>query len=396
MWSDASPIIAKKPSQTRRAKIFKEHRAKTRSVQRVEEKITTLRTEILTIWLRTPAQVSYPISVGYFFGPQDYVPMTDEAPWPDLPSVDALQELAEAMRADSRSVDTALKDFLDESMEDGLFDQDANTLSADPWLGVLSMYANYAKEVIETPIFSSSDIESFSTTLEFTQQLIEQHPTSSVADYARLLELEILKQTHGHEKDEFNVEEYIVNILYESKDPMVIKAALGAIPTTPDASPKIGTWLDNHLHTLDGDINEVMAINRINQAANAGDPEAAQRWLDLYRNTLDERCTEMDCSNEYYALNTYMGHMGNLWDTAPTSWRDAIVQAAYSCNISPSETPILEGLLEWSGKEWTASPELAHCMHQLSNDLGPLGPIQVQVFIHPAPTVKTEESPKQP
>ena len=105
----------------------------------------------VTMWVypRPDGSWAYPDKPSARMSPADYWPTDDEAPWPDLNSSDALQELAEALRNPQGQLGEAASRFIEEAEHDGLLDRAETAEFDDPWSGLVAMQAEYVRTVMK-------------------------------------------------------------------------------------------------------------------------------------------------------------------------------------------------------------------------------------------------------
>ncbi len=127
-------------------------------------------------------------------GPREYWPALDEAPWPDLDSVESIQILAAVMRSDPTSVLESLKDFVADADADGVLDYDLERASEGPWMALL---AEHARAYVDA---DSQGIEHVRSN-QIAQAIVADGPNDPAADSARLHLLQVANDTGSAEHD---------------------------------------------------------------------------------------------------------------------------------------------------------------------------------------------------
>jgi len=382
-------LRAKRPAETQRAIEFQKRQQVTRLERASFPKTprnapkTLEHEEVIQVYLSRAELTSFPLSTGLDIGPQDYVPMLDEAPWPDLESVLALQDLADALRNTDSSVDDSYERFMEEAELDGLLSAEVEELTAEPWLGLVAMYAHYGKEL---PQAFWDNKAPFNKTNEFARALIEQYPDEPVGDYARLLFLHTSNERAGGAQDPAEQQTHLIDILHDSSDPVVLQASLEELNRiqSPEQDPAIEQWLETHLNQWSPELIELVAVGRMSHFSKANDPEQTQKWMKRYADAIDEKCLEQSCDLEESSLNEFRARTNVRWNIQPNSWNEALIQHVYRCNESHPFTEAVQATITWDGQAWSPSENLSICAHYLPKSLGPLTPKQVRIDVFPA------------
>lgn len=378
-----SPREASAPDQTRRAKQFREQHPSyhTQPPRQVPVSAESKRVH-LVINVEHPIPDRYPLSMGWSIGPADYLPMEDEAPWPDIGSTQAIQELADSLRNGSNSTEQSVERFLDQAQVDGLFTASEPDEERTPWHHVLSMYAHFAEELLETPLFSSYELEQFTQTRETAQTIISLYPNEPVAEYARLLELEVLRNARLNAQEHVYVEQTLLHILEHTQDNMVLEAAASVLSEESilERSAALQNWTKTHIDRLPTHAAEVMAVQQITAHTKTKSPEECSFWIQKYRDLLDERCLiESQCAEEYQRLDTHEGALSAHGSIPPNTWRAALTGIMIQCHAQkPLEVP-LKTSLEWDGNTWKPSPPIHHCFTGHTPELNPMLPILIDL-----------------
>ena len=389
--ADLEEHNARAPEQTRRAQ-----RYKTQQIQDQAPSVPAATSAhlALTIDVSAPTPSRYPISVGLSIGPQDYLPMEDEAPWPDLASVAAIQVLAEDMRTDSEQTSDSVNAFLSQAHADGLLFPNADINAQSPWRHLLSMYAHFAAELTQTSIFSPYDLDDFEHSRQAAQEIIAHDPDSVVAEYARLLELEILRHAELNDDEYDYVTDTLRDILQNTEDDLVRDAAVGILADEQllARSPALQTWAETHIHTLSPRAAEVLAVQQINVHTQAKRPAETSYWMDAYRRILDERCqSSQQCARDYAFLNTHEGRLAADWNLPTNTWQAALVARIIQCHKSTPLPAPINARVTWTGALWSPSSNIRRCFTDSSPRLAPLIPTIVELEV-----IETQKKTPEP
>lgn len=374
---------ASAPFQTRRAQQFrKKHNPPPVSPVSNPSDMHSSKRVRLIIKVHASIPERYPLSMGWSVGPEDYLPMEDEAPWPEIPSAQAIQQLAEDLRNNERNPSASLKNFLEHARTDGLLEPVQSPIENTPWRQVLSMYAHFAEEVIDAPLFSKYDLEHFHQTRQTAQAIIAQYPDEPVAEYARLLELEILRNARLGDKDHEYAEQTLLHILEHTDDEMVLEATAAVLSDEQflTHSPALQQWTESHIDSLPQHAAEVLAVQQITVQTQSENSKATQFWIQKYRELLDERClSEPQCTEEFQHLNTHEGTLAAHWDIPPNTWRGALTVLMLHCHKKTPFALPLTTSVTWDGESWSPHPDVERCFTRKTIELNPITPVEVDM-----------------
>ncbi|HCH67020.1 MAG: hypothetical protein CL927_03645 [Deltaproteobacteria bacterium] len=304
----------------------------------------------------------FQIDTGVAFGPQEYWPAFDEAPWPDLDSAHSIQVLAEALRNNHDQTDNPLLDFITDAEADGLFEYDAEADVEDPWTALLAMQAAHARAWLSA---TGTGIEHAQSN-EIAEAIVADWPNDPAAEYARLHLLQVANDTGSKEHDPSRAVERVLDLIEYTEDPLVLEVAMSelgriqSVPMSPDTLQRIAEALPE----VDPDIQESIAILGMNQTVRQGLWQQASHWSSIYRDLVAVDCPPSAvahnerCAYEMQALGAFEARRARETGALPTTWQGELSMVVKDCVLAgvakdalappaPSVATVLESTGTW-------------------------------------------------
>lgn len=290
--------------------------------------------------------------------PESYWPHTDEVDWPDLPSVDGLQSLADrgielAMRQNAPFLSepnetwiagrAEVESMLDQAEQDGLFAPEPvwdRPHAEDPWALLHQAQVHRAAELLTS--FEGRPRASFARgylaeTRFLAHQLVDRDPEHPAADYARLM---LLEAATSDTDAEFKLREpqlavdTIVQTLEASDDPLVSQSAMVSllmVDADDLARADVGPLLDRleaEVDTLPNDLREAVAAASLGLAIQT-DPSRAGVWMQLLEDADPDREGAVVPRSE---LDEALGRLAQQGARPPSTWAEELQVRAAACH----------------------------------------------------------------
>ncbi len=352
-----------------------------------------------------------PVTVRILLGPQDrlhrnvymsfgaykahqLLPMADEAPWPDHPASDRLQELLDA---DADDLDRAERDALAEALIEAADDP---ALLASPWGTLITFEARKR----ESQIAWCKLVEDDDCRWRWKQEgdvpperdhlgldadaraLLDAHPDDAVGDFAALY---LLSTTDDGEEGVATA----LDVLASTPDPMVAaQAASRLMHHGRFGEPLDRAEMDLVAETWTGmDLPQrlPLALMGADFALQRGDLDRAWLWQQRAEAAHAANCDAGHHSCEGYASELPMtrGQIAALARQPPASWVDVLTAAGWDCHetdpLPKGAELTLQG--EWADG-WTftgwgdADPAFAACF-ETAAEASPTPPDQARVTV---------------
>ena len=332
------------------------------SIESDDEEITPV---MLWIYPRADGSWRYPRGADYQIGPQNYWPMEDEAPWPDIESADALQILAERLRTGEGPLAEAAGLLVLQAQEDGLLDDEAPIEFDDPWTGLIAMQAEYVETVLQTGLWPEDGTVDFSRNLGIADFIIETWPDDPSAEYARLHLLQISNHPGSTRHNTDDTVEWIVDIIENTQDSLVLDVAIGEFTTIENST------FDESTIKVIADVFEETEINTqrgiiramLNHHANTENWSQVEAWT--HRLTEHEKQVRWDEEDKTHmntqsVLSDLAGYRAVRGDHKPEDWRTEVSAVVHLCHEDHPIDTSLGGEAEWEdGWQWNAWWEVA-------------------------------------
>lgn len=306
--------------------------------------------------------------------PESYWPHTDEVDWPDLPSVDGLQALADAgtelqMRKHAPFLSDpdetwiagreAVHGVLDQAEADGIFGSEPvweRYQEDDPWALLHQAQVHRAAELVTSydgrPRTGFTQRGFLSETRFLANRLVDADPDHPAADYARLM---LLEAATWDTDEDFRLREpqlavdTIVQTLEASDDPLVTQSAMVSLLLTDHddlALADVGPLLDTLEAEVDGLPNELReGVAAVSLAlAIQTDTDRAQVWLDLLEGADPDRegaVFDRDAIDEAY------GRLVQAGARQPQTWSEDLRARVVACH---ADDPVPEASYQLSGR----------------------------------------------
>lgn len=312
--------------------------------------------------------------------PETYWPLPGEAPLPDGPIGDGLQELL----SDESSLSE--RDWLDDAVASGLLEVDP---AEDPWAGVLALeverrlarqawddrYADALRDLEPGRMLSQRALvgrPDVAAVVELADELIDAVPDSAAAEYGRLYLLDAL-QSAGAAGE---ARELALDMLRHTDDALVAgqAVALLAKASTDHLIPLADL---DALEALTASFPESIpssnvAAYALDQALRRGDEKRAQDWTAYLEDILARHCTpgrhDIECITHRDSLTEALG-MLRLRDPADArTWQEGLELAAFMCSDThePASRRV-EGDARWDGTwswTWRRPSGFTRCIEQ--------------------------------
>jgi len=322
-----------------------------------EEDLTSV-----TLWVYPKAEGSwkYPGSTGYQIHPADYWPMADEAPWPDIESSDALQDLAEKLRTNGSQLGEAAMLFLQQAEKDGLLDLADEPEFDNPWTGLVAMQAEFVETFRQTGFWPKAGSVDFTRGLTIAQHIIDKWPDDPSAEYARLhlLQLSNLRESTRHSTDE--TVDWIVDIIENTQDSLVLDVAIGEFTAIRDSTfdgPTMaaiaGVFDETEINTQRGIIRAMM-----NHYTHTENWEQVEFWT--HRLIEHEKQVQWDKDSKtpldtQSVLSDLAGYRAVRQGHNPSNWREEVSTVVHMCHEDHPIPHSISGEAEWAdGWKWNA------------------------------------------
>ena len=225
------------------------------------------------------------------------------------------------MRDDTPLEEETFDEFMQTAEADGLFGADIEALTADPWLGLVAMYANFGREI--TTGWQSG--RPFTKTQAIAEHLIEQYPDDPVGDYARLLFIHTMNGQQN-KPDAPDTQHHLVELLYGASDPLVIQASLEELGrmehTEEDPTIENGSIHITHSGQLKYPRS---SLGRLTHHSTANNRIETQNGSNDIQTFLDQTCTRMHANqNAQHSMSlkpapTFDGMVGKLMENQSDS-----------------------------------------------------------------------------
>jgi hypothetical protein len=340
-WPTERVSPGKRPSQTRRALETMKKRIAQRSVQQespaasVSSDGEMLPHTVLRVNIHDPDSWSYPGFYGHTIRPEQYWPMWDEAPWPELESAYTLQELAENLRGDETGSLELVERFLDQAENDGLMGRPIDEMLTDPWSALVAMQAEHANTIVEQ-LFPEVGTVDFSPSVEIAEAITEKWPDDPAAEYARLHLLQVANDWASIEHDPQEALAFILDIVEHTEDSLVLDVAVGEFTKLDDIQLEADTiaQIEDAYDEVDSQVQGATIKALLTYHVQE------QNWqkVDLW----SERLLENDALNTHrYALfgtdpisvvSSLAGHRAVHEGRAPVNWGEEVAVAVHLCN----------------------------------------------------------------
>ena len=316
----------------------------------------------VTVWIypRPEGSWQYPNKPTYRIEPQDYWPTEDEAPWPDLNSSDALQELAEEIRTPQGQLGEAFIRFIEEADDDGLLDRAEGAEFDDPWTGLVAMQAEYASTVLQTGLWPKTGTVDFGNGLDIAHSIIDKWPDDPAAEYARLHLLQLANHSQSTRYNAAETMDWIVDIIETTQDGLVLDVAIGEFTAIHDSPFNdrtieaiasvyqraeintqrgiIATMLNHHAHNNNWDQVDAWTTRLLEH-----DQRAPQDHADAASETAQSIASD---------LAGYRAVRGAL---TPSNWREEVSAAVHLCHEDHPIDHSIGAEAEWNdGWQWNA------------------------------------------
>lgn len=412
-WTISTSPDGKRPSTTRRALASTQskeakQRANTVRPDHNPSKTSELGHQTLWIHLSEPGQWRYPGSTGYKIGPQDYWPMEDEAPWPDLESADALQDLAEVLRGGEGSVGKALHDFIEQAQDDGLMGQPLDDMLTDPWSGLVAMQAEYANTFLHSALFPEQETVDFRPSINIAQAITEKWPDDPAAEYARLQLLQVANESGSIDYDPEEALDMILDIIDNTEDPLVLDVAigeftaLGHLSFDDDTIAQIASVYDE----IEVDMRRGIIRAMLNHHTQTQDWEQVDLWSERlieHEDLVQWDDNSLFSTNTRSVLSDLAGFRAVQEGREPTNWREELSVVVHLCHEDAPLERSTGGKGRWNNgwqwQEWwdlqarlisrstpdpaepPADPVFINCVKSHQWSLPPPGPISLTLKV---------------
>ena len=320
----------------------------------------------VTLWLHPKAEDAweYPNQMDYQIYPANYWPMGDEAPWPDIESADALQDLAEALRDTNGKPGEAAMHFLEQAEQDDLFNL-ADTLDFEsPWTGLVAMQAEFVETFRQVGFWPEAGTVDYTRDRTLAQHIVDTWPDDPAAEYARLhlLQISHVRQS-AHQSTEEAIE-WIEDIIVHTQDSLVLDVALAEF-TLIDKSAfneqtieAIGSvYTETSIKTQRGIIHTMM-----NHYAQTEDWAQLDVWATkLIAHEKEAQWDPNDPSpmNTQSILSDLVGYRAVRGGDTPQNWQEEVSTVVHMCHEDHPFEILMAAEAEWSdGWRWNAWWEL--------------------------------------
>ncbi len=352
-----------------------------------------------------------PVEVRIRLGPQDrlhrsvymslgahkahqLLPAADEAPWPDHPASDRLQELLEA---DAEGLPRAEREALAELLIEAADDP---ALLASPWGQLITFEARkresllaWCKQVSDDECkwhwYAEGDVPPERDHLGLdadARALFEAHPDDAVGDFAALY---LLAAT----QDEVVGVETALAVLASTPDPLVAAQAASRLMRYGRFSEPLDrtemALVAEAWHEMTLPQRLPLALMGVDFAVQRGDLSQAAVWQGRAELVREENCEAGHFTCEAYLAELAMtrGQLAALSGEAPTSWSEVLTAAGWACHETdplPVDTSVeLEGQWAdgWRFTGWgEADPAFVACF-EAEADRQPVPPDQARVLV---------------
>ena len=316
----------------------------------------------VTVWVypRPDGSWEYPDKPSVRMSPTDYWPTDDEAPWPDLNSSDALQELAEALRNPLGQLGEAASRFIEEAEHDGLLDRAETAEFDDPWAGLVAMQAEYVRTVLETGLWPEAGSVDFGQGLDIAQSIVDEWPDDPAAEYARLHLLQVANHPESTRYDTAETMRQIVDIIDTTQDALVLEVALAEFTAihegafddrTIDAVERVYRHAEST--TQHGIIATMLTHHVQNNDWDQVDAWTA-RLLEHEDQTI-ETAANARANNARSIASDLAGYRAVRGTLTATTWREELSATVHMCHDDHPIDRAIGGEAEWNdGWEWNA------------------------------------------
>lgn len=367
----ASPEAGPRPAQTRRARALQVDEAG--SDPAVEDAQAPVLVRIL---LGPPDRLHRAVYMSFgAYKAHQLLPLRDEAPWPEHPASDRLQELLDA---EAEEVDRAERDALAEALIEAADDP---ALLETPWGQLITFEASRHEsrlawcELVEDDDCmwrwkEEGDVPPERDHLgldEDARALYEAHPDDAVGDFAALY---LLGSTGSGEEGVATA----LEVLASTPDPLVAAQAASRLmhhgrfgePLDRDQMELVAeAWLEMELPQ-----RLPLALMGADFAVQRGDLSQAEVWQRRAEAAHADNCEagHFSCDTYTRELTTTRGQLAALGGRPPSSWQEVLIVAGWACYETdplPAGAELeLQG--QWAGG-WAftgwgdADPDFAAC-----------------------------------
>ncbi|MCB9681976.1 MAG: hypothetical protein H6733_10950 [Alphaproteobacteria bacterium] len=328
----------------------------------------------LTVRVGDPKRWHPAITMGWDI-PQaeDYWPRRDEVPWPDLPSVDALQDLADAAaRYDvfDPHFAEALRHFLDVLPADHVIGDDAMVDVDDPWALLHAMEAERVAGItawFETDAGTPRDLlDLLDGARTRAQTLVDRFGGDPVADFARLQLLELAAMdlsSNGQAPSIADPEQTaatLQDLLDEATDPLVVEAAAGVAAMLepgalhPDDTVAVIDAAQSRLSDLPPDLRQALARGALAQAFAIDDLDRAADWTDVLATAIPTADADPEALDPAVDVDAARGQLAARGRGTPATWQAELVAAVWRCHDAQPITATTHTTARWDrGWQWS-------------------------------------------
>ena len=322
--------------------------------------------------------------------PAQFWPLPDEAPFPEGPIADGLQELL----LDEPTLSE--RDWLIDAEASGVLEVDP---ADDPWAAVLALeverrrarqdwddaYADAASTlppghmVAQRKLVGPPEVDAV---IDLADALITAAPDAPTAEYGRLYLLNAL-QSAGGAAHLLEARTLALDMLRNTDDALVAGQAVSLLTKMPRTEPMPLDDLDA-LDTLVSSFPEAMADPQImayalDQALRHDDIARAESWVERLEHALAQNCdansSDLQCITHQDSLIEVLGVLGVRDPTDSTSWQETVELASYLCanTYSPGSYAVSaagrwDGTWDW---DWDEPSAFTDCVeHEV--DSGPM------------------------
>lgn len=336
--------------------------------------------------------------------PEEFWPGLDEAPWPQLWSSEAMQDLATRAREDgySKKLLGPARAFVAAAEDDGLLDDPVGLALADPWAALVAMQAARVDALLAHEAAGGfgflampwdEPAVDLGPSIAIAEAVEAAWPDEPVADYARLQLLEAFSdpKTVSYDPEQSLS---LVREMLDSEDVVVSEAAaqrLAVLELDPNAvSDPEGVLrdLERSLPGLSADGRFLVTSFAMKVAHDA--PEAADRslWAGRMAEAAEacgdgDRCTEWTTDDTTAAL---MSRMRADEGIAATSWIGAVRQSIHACDGAETvqHDVALRGRYDggWSWSSDDAPGALLACLRSWRSEPTPEAAVVAEVTVY--------------
>jgi hypothetical protein len=221
----------------------------------------------------------------------------------------------------------------------------------------------------------------FGLLLEMSESAVRRWPDHPMADFASLYMLEALSNASSDSYSAPEVGITAVNILRESRDPLVLDHATAQLANVGELAELDGGALDLLLEIFDDPQSEVprqrLAVMAVETALSLRDDHRSQLWMVRHSESTNAVCSsgpERWCDTARQERDIRSSFLAANGVVAPATWQAALGAMARRCGHDGHRLGvILVGKASWSPagwswKDWSMSSSFSDCLESTPHE----------------------------